>query len=213
MPRFPSLHDDAVRARGRRHLRRDPILSGLIPRLGDIWPRRRTTAFGSLVGTIVGQQISTAAARTIHRRLRERFGRNLRPGPLRSASDEEFRACGLSRQKVRYLRDLCAHVEEGSLVLRQLPWLPDDDVAAQLTQVMGLGPWSAEMHLLFALGRTDVLATGDLGLQNAARDLYGLGDRPDPERFRALAEPWRPYRGLASAYLWASLDNGTWAKR
>jgi len=130
VPRFPSLHDDAVRACGRRHLRRDPVLAPLLRRWGDVWPRRRATAFGSLVGTIVGQQISTAAARSIHRRLRERFGARIRPDALESASDAELRACGLSRQKIRYLRSLCTHVLDGSLPLRRLPWLPEEEAAA-----------------------------------------------------------------------------------
>jgi len=194
-------------------LRRDPVMAGLLDRFGPLDEvlrrrgRRPTEAYGALLRAIVGQQLSTKAARTIYGRLEAMFnGRAPTPAELLAADEEEVRGAGLSRPKVAYLRDLAEHVEDGRLELDRLAELPDDEVIAQLTAVKGLGEWTAHMFLIFHLGRPDVLPVGDLGIRNAAALAYGLDSPPKPDALRGLAEPWRPHRSLASLYLWRSLD-------
>jgi DNA-3-methyladenine glycosylase II len=119
---------------------------------------------------------------------------------------ETLRSVGLSWRKVDYLRDLAQRVEDGTLDLRRLRRLPDDEVTAELTQVRGLGPWTADMFMIFHLGRPDVLAVGDLGTRAATKREYGLQALPTPDELRRIAEPWRPHRSLACLYLWRSLD-------
>lgn len=187
-------------------------MSALVARIGPLEhaARRRgrpDDAYGSLVRTIVGQQLSTKAARTIYARLVGLFGDNPpTPAELLGAEGAALRAAGLSRQKVGYLRDLAARVESGELDLDTLHQLPDEEVSARITAVKGLGQWSADMFLIFHLERPDVLPVGDLGIRRAAEKVYGLAGLPDADDLRALAEPWRPWRTLASLYLWESLD-------
>ena len=188
-------------------------MGALVERLGplDREARRRgrpADAYGALLRTIVGQQLSTKAARSIYGRLTELFGgRTPTPRELLAADPETVRQVGLSRPKVAYLRDLAEHVEAGELDLERLVELPDPEVSAQLTAIKGLGQWSADMFLIFHLGRSDVLPVGDLGIRNAAVKAYGLRKLPHPARLERLARPWRPHRSLASLYLWRSLDN------
>ena len=164
-------------------------------------------AYGALVRSIVGQQLSTRAARTIYGRLAALFGgRAPVPSELLSTDDEALRAAGLSRQKTAYLRDLAHHILDGTLELDHLHELPDEEVVARLVAVKGLGRWTADMFLMFHLGRPDVLPVGDLGVRRAAERAYGLNEIPDADRLRALAEPWRPHRTLACLYLWETLD-------
>jgi DNA-3-methyladenine glycosylase II len=156
----------------------------------------------------VGQQLSTKAARSIYGRLEEMFGgRAPTPRELLAADSEAVRSVGLSRPKVGYLRDLAEHVQDGRLELDRLTELSDEEVIAEVTAVKGLGVWTAHMFLIFHLGRPDVLPVGDLGIRNAMARAYGLDGAPKPVEMEAIAEPWRPYRSLASLYLWRSLDN------
>lgn len=207
------LHDADQRARGRRHLAKaDPELASTIRVLGDIWPRRRVPHFERLCSTIVGQQLSVRAARTIMDRVRTAAGR-IDPAALAALDDATLRACGLSGAKTRAVRDLCAHVDDGRLHPGSLWRLDDEAVTTRLVAVRGIGPWSADMFLLFGLGRPDVWATGDLGLRRALEDMDGLPDAPAPPAMIARAEAWRPWRGLASLYLWARLEPGWRAGR
>ena len=170
--------------------------------------RRPGDAYGALLRSIVGQQLSTKAARTIYERLIELFGgRAPTPAELLEADPESIRGAGLSRPKVAYLRDLAEHVEDGELELDRLAELPDEEVSAQLTAVKGLGQWTADMFLIFHLGRPDVLPVGDLGIRRAVEGLYGLAELPAAAELEQIAEPWRPHRSLACLYLWRSLDN------
>jgi DNA-3-methyladenine glycosylase II len=169
---------------------------------------RPTDAYGTLVRAIAGQQLSTKAAATIYGRLLELFGGQVpTPRQLIDADPEAVRAVGLSRPKVAYLRDLAEHVEDGELDLDGLAELPDHQVSEQLTAVKGLGQWTADMFLIFHLGRPDVLAVGDLGVRRAAERAYQLPEIPDADTLTRIAEPWRPYRSLGCLYLWSSLDN------
>ncbi len=159
--------------------------------------------------SIVGQQLSTKAARAIHGRLLEHFaGRPPTPEEVLAADAEELRAAaGLSRAKVTFLRSLAEHVVAGELELDRVAELPDEEIVAELRAVRGLGEWSAHMFLMFQLERPDVLAVGDLGVRRAVERAYGLPGLPTADELRALAEAWRPHRTLACRYLWRSLDN------
>ena len=191
-------------------------MEGLVRRIGPLAPAQRRRgrpddAYGSLVRTIVGQQLSTKAARSIYGRLTALFdGRPPTPGELISTDEELLRACGLSGPKVRYLRDLAERVVSGGLDLRALHDQPDEEVIQQITAVKGLGQWSADMFLMFHLGRGDVLPVGDLGVRRAVERAYDLPGIPDAEALQNIARPWSPHRSLASFYLWESLtlDNG-----
>jgi DNA-3-methyladenine glycosylase II len=192
----------------------DPVMASLIERYGD--PdgvmarrgRRPGDAYGALLRSIVGQQLSSKAARTIYERLIALFdNRTPTPRELLDTDPEEIRAAGLSRAKVTFLRDLAEHVEDGELDLEKLPELPDEEVLDQLTQVKGLGPWTVDMFLIFHLGRPDVLPVGDQGIRRAVQIEYGLDELPDASELERIAEPWRPHRSLACLYLWRSLDS------
>ena len=170
--------------------------------------RAPTSAYGALLRSIVGQQLSAKAARTIFERLLELFGgRAPTSRELLDSDPDRLREAGLSRAKVAYLRDLAEHVEDGELDLDGLPELPDEEVAAELVRVKGLGEWTAHMFLIFHLGRPDVLPVGDLGIRRAVQVQYGLAELPAPGELERIAEPWRPHRSLACLYLWRSLDN------
>jgi DNA-3-methyladenine glycosylase II len=195
----------------------DPTMAALIDRVGEIdletRLRRRSEerpadAYGALLRAIVGQQLSTKAARTIYGRVLELFGGNTPPPEkLLEAEETDLRAAGLSGRKVEYIRDLATHVVNGELELDRLGELPDDEVIAEIVAVRGLGVWTAEMFLIFHLERPDVLSGGDLGIRKAVQIEYGLEAMPAPARVLEIGEPWRPHRSLASLYLWESLAN------
>ena len=165
--------------------------------------------YAALVRSIVGQQLSTFAARAIYGRMLERFGGH--PPTTQQILDddpEELRtAVGLSHAKVRYLRSLAEHIVSGELDLEHFDGVPDDEVIARLTAVKGIGEWSAHLFLMFQLARPDVLAVGDLGIRRAVQRAYDLQALPTPAELTKLAEPWRPYRTAACLVLWTSLHN------
>jgi DNA-3-methyladenine glycosylase II len=185
------------------------LIAQVGPRLGDPRAGRPDDHYGALLRAIVGQQLSTKAARSIFGRLTDRFGgRTPTPEEVLDDDPEELRAAaGLSRPKVGYLRSLAEHVLSGELELERLDELSDEEVIAELVAVKGLGVWTAHMFLMFQLARPDVLPVGDLGIRRAIERAYGLDGLPAPEQIEALAQPWRPYRTLACRYLWRSLDN------
>jgi DNA-3-methyladenine glycosylase II len=195
----------------------DPAMAALIERVGEIdlktRLRRRSEekppdAYGALLRAIVGQQLSTKAARTIYLRVCDLFGGSTpSPEQLLEASEEDLRGCGLSGRKVEYVRDLAVHVLDGELELDRLGDLSDEEAIEEIVAVRGLGLWTAEMFLLFHLERPDVLSGGDLGIRKAVQIEYGLKEMPTPQRVLEIGEPWRPHRSLASLYLWESLAN------
>ncbi len=204
----PAVLDPAALRRARRQLAAaDPVMARLVAALGPepMAFRRGGSAFFYLARAILGQQISVAAARAIAGRLTARFGWPWRPEHVLGATAEELRALGLSRQKAAYLRDLAERTRDG-LPLGRLSRLSDERVIEALTVVNGVGRWTAEMYLMFRLGRTDVLPLDDLGLRAAIRQAYGLRGVPKKERMIRIAEAWRPYRTLACFYLWRSLE-------
>lgn len=192
-------------------MRRDPVLAAIIRERGACAlgeARDRFDHFAMLARAIVFQQLSTKAATTIHNRLIESMpGRTMSPGSLAGLSDDQFRAAGISRQKAAYLKDLGLKVAAGAVPLDALDAMDDEEVIAALTQVKGIGRWTAEMFLIFRLQRPDVFPVGDLGIVNAIQKAYRLRKKPTPDRMRKLAEAWRPYRSVACWYLWRSLDN------
>lgn len=201
--------DDYARAR-RILLRRDPVLATLIREYGPcgLAAAQRADHFSALVRAIVFQQLSTKAASTIYGRLVALLpGGELTPAALAAVTDEQLRAAGISRQKGSYLRDLCAKVTAGIVPLDDLENMDDEQVIAALTAIKGIGRWSAEMFLMFRLHRPDVLPVSDLGILNAVRKVYGLRKKPTPDRLRRLGEAWKPYRSVASWYLWRSLGS------
>ena len=200
--------DEAGLRRARRHLAAaDPVMARMLGAAGSLpLPvHRGGSAFAYLSRAILAQQISVAAARSIAKRITDRFGWPWRPEQMLQASDAELRALGLSRQKASYLRDLAAHTRDG-LPLGRLSRLSDERVIEALTVVKGIGRWTAEMYLMFRLGRGDVLPVDDLGIRSAMRRAYGMRGLPKKERMRRIAEAWRPYRSVACFYLWKSLD-------
>ncbi len=193
----------------------DPVMADLIERIGklDVKTRlkrrseeRPADAYGALLRAIVGQQLSTKAARTIYGRVIEIFGgRTPSPEELLETSESDLRGAGLSGRKVEYVRDLASHVIAGELEVDRLDRLPDEEVIEEIVAVRGLGQWTAEMFLLFHLERPDVLSGGDLGIRKAVQVEYGLEEMPPPTQVLEIGEPWRPHRSLASLYLWESL--------
>ena len=196
-----------------RHLKRaDPTLRGLIERVGPCRLALRADGhhFDHLVRAIVYQQLAGKAAAAIHGRLLGLYSdRPPTPAELLATPAPRLRRAGLSRQKLRYLKDLARHVHSGKLLLTDLPGLTDEAIIAALTEVKGVGVWTAQMFLMFRLGRPDVLPVLDFGIRNAIRLAYGLRKMPTPARMERIAAPWRPYRTVACWYLWRSLDVAT----
>jgi DNA-3-methyladenine glycosylase II len=187
--------------------RRDPVLGGLIRRIGPcgMGAAQRTDHFAAIVRAITSQQLSIKAAKTIYGRLEALFpdGTPTAAG-LAAIDDERLRASGYSRQKLSYLRDLSRKVASGEVALDGIEALGDEEVIETLTKIKGIGRWSAEMFLMFRLHRPDVLPTDDLGIVMAIQQLYRLRKRPKPARILAIGEAWRPYRSVACWYLWRS---------
>ena len=202
----------------RRHLRAaDPVMRAVIDAVGPFTLRLERDRFGMLVRSIISQQISTGAARSIRRRLQELAGpEGLNAPNLAQFTLEQLRSVGLSPQKASYLADLAGKVNDGTVNLRQIGRLPDERVIDQLTQVKGIGRWTAQMFLISSLGRLDVFPHDDLGVRVVIRDRYGLADLPDKPTALAIAAPWRPYASVATWYCWRTLDlkrkNGKVAK-
>lgn len=180
---------------------RDPDIAAALAQIGPPPPRDRPPGFGSLLRAIVGQQISAAAAASLWARLTAAID-PITPEAVAAHEIDALRALGLSRQKALYARGLALDILARRVELDRLPTLADDAAIAHLVQVKGIGRWSAEVYLLFALGRPDIWPAGDLALAIAMQRLKRLRRRPDPKRLIRLAEPWRPYRGAAAHFLW-----------
>lgn len=194
----------------RRYLAKvDPKLNAVMKRVGPcrlhaVAPR---DPFETLCMSIASQQLSTKAAATIFGRFCDLFpNRKPTPDGVMTLTDDQIRATGFSWSKIAFIRDLAAHVRDGRLDLKGLKKHPDDEVMRQLVAVKGIGRWTAEIFLMWRLGRPDILPADDLGLMNAVQRVYGLKKRPDAKRLRKIGETWRPYRSVAAWYLWKSLE-------
>jgi DNA-3-methyladenine glycosylase II len=190
-----------------QHLkRRDPVLSGIIDRVGDYGIEFRDPNFETLVKSIVYQQLSGRVASVIFGRVVKAAGGKLTPESILKLRPGRMRALGLSGQKTAYIRDLARHTRDGRVDFEKLLDLSDEAVIERLTEVKGVGVWTAHMFLIFALRRTDVLPLGDLGIRAAIRKAYGFAELPEAAEMEALAARWRPYCTVASWYLWRSLE-------
>lgn len=194
-------------------MRADKVLCRVMEAQGPIDPaidRRgsRPDPWEALARAIVGQQLSTKAARSIWEKLQGQFGGETPdPKSLLRKRSQTLRKAGLSNAKVEFLRDLAGRVADGTLDLARLRDLPDEDVIAELLEVKGIGRWTGEMFLIFHLARPDVVSTGDLGIRRAVQTAYGMDELPGPQELERIADGWRPHRTLACLYLWRSLDN------
>jgi DNA-3-methyladenine glycosylase II len=186
----------------------DSRLASVIDAVGPctLLPDRRGTHFAHLVRSITYQQLSTSAAGTIHGRLLALLGETPTPEAVAAVSDAQLRAVGLSTAKQRAVRDLAGHLLDGRLALESVDALPDDDVIRALVPVRGIGPWTAQMFLMFRLGRPDVLPVLDLGVRKGAQRVHRLRTLPDAARLERLARPWTPWRSVASWYCWRALE-------
>jgi DNA-3-methyladenine glycosylase II len=191
-----------------RHLKlHDPVLGGLIERIGPYAIEYREPSFETLVRSIVFQQLSGKVARVIFDRLAGAMpGRVLTPEGILKLRPERMRRLGLSRQKTTYIRDLARQTSRGKVIFETLAGLGDEEVIEHLTRVKGIGVWTAHMFLIFALQRGNVLPTGDLGVRTAIKKVYGLEEMPKPQEIEKLAGGWHPYCTVAAWYLWRSLD-------
>ncbi len=186
--------------------RRDPKLREVICRIGPCTLTPNRKHFAILVRTIISQQISTKAALSIAARLEQLLApEGFTPEKIQSVSDEAIRSCGFSAGKLKSLRDLCAKVLDETIQLNALRKLADYEVRESLIQIHGIGPWSADMFLMFALGRMDVLPVGDFGLKAGVKKIYELPEMPTAAKLEEIAEPWQPYRSVATWYVWRTL--------
>lgn len=180
---------------------REPGIASALERAGYPEPRIRERGYGTLMRTIVGQQVSVAAAASMWRKFEHYAGAELDPHRVLAADFDTLRACGLSRQKQGYMRSLCELVVSGGIDFHALP-ADDEEAIALLTQIKGIGRWSAEIYLLFAEGRQDIWPAGDLAVQAGLAKLLGLEERPSEKRTRELAEGWSPHRGATAIFTW-----------
>ncbi len=202
-----SFDPSEIESGRRRLMRRDRTLAAAMKRIGPCGLRRRGDPYRYLVRAVLYQQISGHAARAIEARFKAAHGGRLPvASTLRKVPVARLRGLGLSRQKAVYLREIAKAFDDGSIRSRALSRLEDDAVVDVVTQIKGVGEWTAHMLMMFSLGRLDVLPVGDLGVQKGAQLLYGLDTLPTPAVLREIAEPWRPYRSIASWYLWRVLD-------
>jgi DNA-3-methyladenine glycosylase II len=189
------------------HLKKcDPVLRGIIERVGPFRMAYGEPQFASLAEAIVYQQLNGKAAETIFKRFATLAGQPLTPEGILKLSDEQLRGVGLSKQKSAYLKDLAQKTAAGVLDFSKLPELPDEEVIEHLTQVKGIGVWTAHMFLIFSLRRLNVLPTGDYGVQMALKRHYRKRKLPKPKDMEKIARAWEPYRSVACWYMWRSLD-------
>jgi DNA-3-methyladenine glycosylase II len=189
------------------HLKKsDPILRAIIAHVGPCRMEFGPPEFHSLAEAIVYQQLNGKAAVTIFQRFAALAGAPLTPEGILKLTDAQMRSVGLSKQKSSYLKDMAARASRGDLDFSRLPGMTDDEVIEHLTQVKGVGVWTAQMFLIFTLRRPDVLPTGDYGVQMAIQKHYKKRQLPKPEQMKKIAKPWEPYRSVACWYLWRSLD-------
>ena len=197
---------DSIRTAVEALAAREPAFAGVVEKFGVPEPRNSERGAQTLLRTIVGQQVSVAAARSMWGKLEAAFGSPPNLTKLLNASDEELRAAGMSRQKAGYIRSLSQLVLSGELDLEALPE-DDEEAIALLTKIKGIGRWSAEIYLLFAEGRPDVFPAGDLAVMIELGRLKGLPEKPSEKQLRELAEAWRPFRGAAAVLAWHSYNS------
>ena len=188
---------------------RDVVMADVIRKVGAFKLSRNRNYFFVLCKAIIGQQISTKAAESISNRFVKIFkGSGVTPERVQSLSDNQLREIGLSKQKVRYIKDLSVKFLDGTIRSHRMPYMRNEEIIQQLTGVYGIGPWTAEMFLIFSLNRLDVLPVGDLGLKAGLKKIYNMRALPAPERVRALGKKWHPFETIGTWYTWRTLDEG-----
>lgn len=191
---------------GVRFLKRDPILGKIIDSVGDYSLKKRNRHFAVLVESIISQQLATRAAEAIFRRFKDIYPKFPTASEILATRKSRLRSAGLSGMKVEYIKDLARKIGQGKIKMRFLSKTSDEEVIAHLTQVKGIGRWTAEMFLIFSLGRQDVLPIHDLGLRKGVQMAFSLSELPKPHEVERLGQRWRPYRSIATWYLWKSLQ-------
>ena len=187
-------------------LRKDPVLAEIIDTVGDYTLKKRNHHFSVLVESIISQQLATGAAEAIFKRFKGLYPKFPTASEILSTRKTKLRLVGLSGMKIEYLKDLARHVEEGRLDMKSLAKMSDEDVILQLTQVKGIGRWTAEMFLIFSLGRQDVFPADDLGLRKGVQRAFSLSEIPKPKEVEKIGQRWKPYRTIVTWYLWKSLQ-------
>lgn len=189
-----------------KFLKKDPKLAKIISQVGRYEISLVKNPYRSLIDAIITQQLSGAAADSISKKFQKLYHRYPKPIDVINTSDSKLRSTGLSKMKVTYIKDLSEKIESKELRIRSLKDKSDEEAISHLTQVKGIGRWTAEMFLIFSLGRLDVLPVGDLGLKKGIQRLYCMPDLPKKEQIENIAESWRPYRTVATWYIWKSLN-------
>lgn len=193
--------------KAKNHLRKAcPLLAEVIKQVGPCTMTFNPDTFSVLCRSIVNQQLSTKAAAAIGAKVLKLIGGKYAPKKFDQATDDELRSCGLSFGKISFLRDLAAKVKSGEVPVKKLPNMADDDIRDCLIAVKGIGPWTVDMFLMFGLGRPDIFPVGDLAIRQAVKKLFKLEDDPTQKETVPFGEHWKPYRSIASWYLWRSLD-------
>ena len=189
-----------------RFLKRDPKLAKIMERVGDYKIRKRNNHFATLVESIISQQLASSAAEAILRRFKKLYPKFPKPVQILNTKDSMLRSAGLSKMKIEYLKDLARKIEDGQIMIKTLSKMDDDKIISQLTQVKGIGRWTAEMFLIFSLERQDVFPVGDLGLRKGVQMAFSLSQLPKPKEVEEIGMRWKPYRSVATWYLWKSLQ-------
>lgn len=195
-----------VQHEGVRFLKRDPILGKIINSVGEYSLKRKNHHFAVLIESIISQQLATRAAEVIFSRFKDIYPKFPTASDILATRKSRLRSAGLSSMKIEYLKDLARKVDQGKIKMNTLSKMSDEEVVSQLTQVKGIGRWTAEMFLMFSLGRQDVLPVGDLGLRKGVQMAFSLSELPKPSEVEKLGDRWRPYRSVATWYLWKSLQ-------
>jgi DNA-3-methyladenine glycosylase II len=190
-----------------RFLKQDPNLSKIIRQVGNYKIKQRNHHFASLVEAIISQQLAGAAADAILQRFKKLYPTFPKPAQILQTRNSELRSVGLSKMKIEYLKDLARKIEDGEIVIKSLSKMNDEEVITHLTRVKGIGRWTAEMFLIFSLGRQDIFPVGDLGLRKGVQKAFSLPEMPKPKEVEKIGVRWKPYRSVATWYLWKSLQN------
>ena len=187
-------------------LKQDPNLTRIIERIGDYQIKKRNNHFAVLIESIISQQLASAAAEAIFSRFKKLYPKFPTSGQILDTKNAKLRSVGLSGMKIEYLKDLSQKIEDGKLKMKSLSKMTDDEIIEHLTQVKGIGRWTAEMFLIFSLGRLDVLPVGDLGLRKGVQMAFSMSELPKPKEVEKIGMRRKPYRSIATWYLWKSLQ-------
>ena len=187
-------------------LKKDPVLCKIIKNIGEFRIKIRKNRYKALIEAITYQQLTGFAASAIMNRFTKLYSRFPKPIDVLNTSDSKLRSTGLSKMKIRYIKELSRKIERNELTINSISKLDDEEIIERLTQVKGIGQWTAEMFLIFSLGRLDVLPLNDLGLKKGIQQAFSLPELPEPKQMEKIAEGWKPYRSVATWYLWKSLQ-------